>query len=94
MSVGDAGGLVSVASGEGIYPGMLSGKLAAQGIGDALEAADQTKLGEYEERARRQIAPRLRADPATLMALMPLAFDDPRITERLARYFLFGEGLL
>jgi len=94
LSVGDAGGFVSAASGEGIYPGMLSGKLAAQVIGDALETADQTKLGEYEERARRRIAPGLRADPATLMALMPLAFDDARITERLARYFLFGEGLL
>jgi len=94
LAVGDAGGFVSAATGEGIFPGMLSGKLAAEVIAGALSRGDRGELGQYEKRARDQIGPRLTSDSATLTTLLPMMFDNHRIAERCARYFLFGEPLL
>lgn len=94
LAVGDAGGFVSAATGEGIFPGMLSGKLAAEVIDHVLSNSAPGGLGQFEKRARQDIGPRLAADNATLAALLPLMFDNRKIAERCARYFLFGEPLL
>jgi len=94
LAVGDAGGFVSAATGEGIFPGMLSGKLAADVIAGALSRGDLGELGQYEKRARDEIGPQLASDSATLAALLPMVFDNRNVAERCARYFLFGERLL
>ena len=94
LAVGDAGGFVSAATGEGICPAMLSGELAADVIADALPNAREDALAAYQTRARSEIAPRLAGDNASLAALLPLVFTNRQVAERCARYFLFGDSLL
>ncbi|MFH0963580.1 MAG: NAD(P)/FAD-dependent oxidoreductase [Planctomycetota bacterium] len=94
VAVGDAGGFVRDANGEGIYPGMLSGRLAADVIAEALGSGDVRGLDAFAERSRGEIGPRLRSENATALTLMPVVFQDARVAARMARYFLFGEPLL
>jgi len=69
LLVGDAAGLASAASGEGILPAIVSGQLAAGAI---LEAGDADRLGRaYERRLAEHLGPpaRPRPRPRSLAAI-------------------------
>jgi flavin-dependent dehydrogenase len=63
LAVGDAAGLVKATTGGGIYFGLLSGRIAADVLGDALreDRLTATRLREYERRWRARLWPEIRA---------------------------------
>ena len=63
VAVGDAAGLVKATTGGGIYFGLLSGKIAAEVLGDALreDRLTASRLREYERRWRARLWPEMRA---------------------------------
>ncbi len=90
--VGDAGGFVSAATGEGIYPAMLSARVAAECIDDALRAPrPQDALTEFKFAWRRRFAAYIQRPDANLAFLVPLIYDNPELCNRFARMYLFGE---
>ncbi|MFO8015154.1 MAG: NAD(P)/FAD-dependent oxidoreductase [Phycisphaerae bacterium] len=99
--VGDAGGFVSAATGEGIYPGIRSAVLAAECILAALEAGDgkragstcQDELLRFRGRWRREMAGHLQMPNVNVTFLLPLIYTNQEICDRFARAFLFGENL-
>jgi geranylgeranyl reductase family protein len=66
LAVGDAAGLVKATTGGGIYFGLLSGRIAAEVLADALRQDDLsgTRLREYERRWRARLWPEIRAGMA------------------------------
>lgn len=62
IAVGDAAGMVKPTTGGGIYYGVLSGRLAAEVLGDGLrkDALDQRDLQPYEARWRTRLGPEIR----------------------------------
>lgn len=62
VAVGDAAGLVKPTTGGGIYYGVLSGRLAAQTLDEALRLnrLDEVGLRSYEERWRARLGPEIR----------------------------------
>ncbi len=93
LLIGDAGGFVSSASGEGIYPAMLSARTAAGCIDDALAGGrGQDALLEFKIVWRRDFAEYIQMPNANLALLLPLIYDNPELCNRLARCFLFGEN--
>jgi flavin-dependent dehydrogenase len=63
VAVGDAAGLVKPTTGGGIYYGLLTGRLAAEVLGDAVRRDDfgRRALKEYERRWRARLGPEIRA---------------------------------
>jgi digeranylgeranylglycerophospholipid reductase len=63
LAVGDAAGLVKATTGGGIYFGLLSGRIAAQVLGTALDddRLSATRLREYERQWRARLWPEIRA---------------------------------
>ena len=63
VAVGDAAGLVKPTTGGGIYYGLLTGHLAAEVLGDALQSdrLQGRSLKEYERRWRARLGPEIRA---------------------------------
>ncbi len=63
LAVGDAAGLVKPTTGGGIYYGLLTGRLAADVLSDALRSdrLDDRSLKEYERRWRTQLGAEIRA---------------------------------
>jgi geranylgeranyl reductase family protein len=63
LAVGDAAGLVKPTTGGGIYYGMLSGRLAAETLDEALalNALGARRLRLYETRWRERLGPEIRA---------------------------------
>mgnify|MGYP006293570895 CR=1 FL=1 len=99
--VGDAGGFVAAATGEGIYPGIRSAVLAAECVLAALEAGDgrregstcQDELLKFRGRWRREMAKHLQMPNVNVTFLLPLIYTNQEICDRFARAFLFGENL-
>ena len=99
--VGDAGGFVSAATGEGIYPGIRSAALAADCILAALEADTgrldgstcQDELLRFRACWRREMAGHLQMPNVNVTFLLPLIYTNQEICDRFARAFLFGENL-
>ena len=62
LAVGDAAGLVKPTTGGGIYYSLISGRLAADVLGPALESDDlrECRLREYEERWRARLGSEIR----------------------------------
>jgi digeranylgeranylglycerophospholipid reductase len=62
VAVGDAAGLVKPTTGGGIYYGLLSGSIAAEVLGDALQRdrLDKSALRRYETRWRRRLGQEIR----------------------------------
>lgn len=77
LAVGDAAGLVKATTGGGIYFGLLSGRIAADVLAEALHQDDLSgaRLREYERRWRARLWPEIRAG----MAFRAMA---SRITDR------------
>jgi geranylgeranyl reductase family protein len=94
LLVGDAGGFVGAASGEGIYPGMRSGQLAAQAIAEGCVHGREAEVAvRYQAAFRRELAKYLEMPAVELSLVMDLLFRDQRVANKLARAFLFGEPL-
>jgi len=99
--VGDAGGFASAATGEGIYPAILSARIAADCILAGLEAdagrrpgtTCQDELLKFRTRWRRRMASHLQMPNVNTTFLLPLIYTNQEICDRFARAFLFGENL-
>jgi len=99
--IGDAGGFASAASGEGIYPAIVSADVASECILKALAAEGgktegttcQDELLRFRTRWRRRMAPHLQMPNVNVTFLLPLIFTNQEICDRFARAFLFGENL-
>jgi len=94
LLVGDAGGFVAAATGEGIYPGMQTGRLAAQAIVEGLSQGKHAEVAEtYRTLVRRELTAHLEMPAVDLSLMMDLLFKDQRLADKLARAFLFGEPI-
>jgi menaquinone-9 beta-reductase len=93
LLIGDAGGFVSAFSHEGIYPALRSGELAAQTVARALKAPVlQDELASFSATWRADLADYLRMPNTDLGLLMPMVFNNPQMSRRMARAFLLGQG--
>jgi 2-polyprenyl-6-methoxyphenol hydroxylase-like FAD-dependent oxidoreductase len=95
--IGDAGGFVSGRTGEGIYPGMLSGAIAAEVIRRALDRRS-SDLSEFNRRWRRPLSDYLRALPGgerseSTNSRLELIFSSRQAAAVAGRMFLYGETL-
>ncbi|HUU91316.1 MAG TPA: geranylgeranyl reductase family protein [Phycisphaerae bacterium] len=99
--IGDAGGFAAAASGEGIYPAIVSAEVASDCILKALAAEGgktegttcQDELLKFRTRWRRRMAPHLQMPNVNITFLLPLIFTNQEICDRFAKAFLFGENL-
>lgn len=93
LLVGNAGGFVTSFSGEGIYPAMKSGWIAAE---IALRAAKahlpQDELGAFAQAWRAELGEYMRPPNTDLALLLPLVFSNAQMSKRVAKAFLLGEG--
>ena len=92
--VGDAGGFCSALSGEGLYPALLSARLAVEVAAEALDSKQpQDKLTEYNSRWRQDLVEYLRLPNVDLRFLMPLVFSNERMAGKFAAAFLTGQNI-
>ncbi len=90
--VGDAGGFVASASGEGIFPGIVSARIAAEVVLNALGASDPApELAKFDAAWRARLEKYLSMPNVNLQMMLPMIFSDKRVTAKFARAFLFGE---
>jgi len=95
---GDAGGFVSAASNEGIYPGMWSAQLAAEVAETALQAAKngrptQDELMRFDSLWRIQMADYLRSPHTDIQFILPLIFSNQPMADRMGAAFFSGENI-
>jgi len=92
LLIGDAGGFVGAFSNEGLYPAMRSGCIAVDTALQALRAAVvQDELATFGPAWRRELAEYLRMPNTDLSLLVPLVFQNPEMSRRIARAFLLGQ---
>jgi flavin-dependent dehydrogenase len=92
LQIGETGGFVAAFSGERIYPCMRSGWMAAEVADRALKAPVlQDELHSFSSAWRGDLADYLRMPNTDLALLMPLVFNNPQMSARLARAFLLGQ---
>ncbi len=93
LLIGDAGGFVTSFSHEGIYPALRSGELAAETVAAALRAPVlQDELASFSTLWRSELAGYLRMPNTDLGLLMPMVFNNPQMSRRVARAFLLGQA--
>ncbi len=93
LLAGDAGGFVSTFSGDGLYPALRSGMLAAETAADALgSSVMQDELAQYSARWRAALAEYLRMPNTDLGLLLPMVFGNAQIARRVARAFVLGQS--
>ncbi len=94
LVVGDAGGFVSAASNEGIYPAMWSAKIAAEVIHNALDSKYvQDELMQFNTMWRMAMADHLRSPHTDVRFLLPLIFSNQPMADRMGAAFFFGENI-
>ena len=94
LLIGDAGGFVSAASNEGIYPAMWSAQLAAQAVDAALQSPySQDALMNFDSLWRMQMADHLRSPHTDIRFLLPLIFSNQPMADRMGAAFFFGENI-
>lgn len=99
--IGDAGGFASAASGEGIYPAIVSAEVAAACIlsalaadrGDTKGSTCQDELLVFRTRWRQRMAAHLQMPNVNVTFLLPLIYTNQEIADRFGRAFLFGDNL-
>jgi len=92
LLAGDAGGFAAAASGEGIFPGMVSGRLAGRAVAEGCAQGREGEVAdEYQASVRAELAGYLKMPSVELSLIMDLLFRDQRVADKLARAFLFGE---
>jgi geranylgeranyl reductase family protein len=95
--IGDAGGFVSGSTGEGIYPGMVSGAIAADVVHDALTIGS-SDVSAFNQRWREELGSYLRSLPggeqkSSTVSRIDLIFRSKLVTAVAGRIFLYGEPL-
>ncbi len=95
--VGDAGGFVSGSTGEGIYPGMVSGAIAADVVHDALRRGS-SDVSSFNARWRVELGSYLRSLPGgeqktSTVSRIDLIFRSRLVSAVAGRIFLYGEPL-
>jgi len=94
LVVGDAGGFVSAASNEGIYPAMWSAKIAAEVIDKALDSTYvQDELMQFNTMWRIAMADHLRSPHTDVRFLLPLIFSNQPMADRMGAAFFFGQNI-
>ncbi len=94
LVVGDAGGFVSAASNEGIYPAMWSAKIAAEVIHNSLDSTYvQDELMQFNSMWRMAMADHLRSPHTDVRFLLPLIFSNQPMADRMGAAFFFGENI-
>ncbi len=94
LIVGDAGGFVSATSGEGIYPGMWSAKIAADVAHEAIGApSPQDVLMEFNTRWRTEMAEYLRPPNTETQYILPLIFSNQPMADRMGAAFFAGQNI-
>lgn len=98
LVVGDAGGFVSAASNEGLYPAMWSAQLAAEVAAEALESAKkgepaQDHLMRFDSLWRMKMADYLRTPHTDIQFILPLIFSNQPMADRMAAAFFSGENI-
>jgi flavin-dependent dehydrogenase len=92
MLIGDAGGFVATFSGEGVYPALRSGAIAAEVACKAIKSRwVQDELAGFGDAWRSQLADYLRMPNTDLSLLMPLVFSNAQMSTRVAKAFLLGQ---
>lgn len=93
LLAGEAGGFVASFSHDRLFPGLRSGWLAAEAAVRAIEAPVlQDELVTFSSTWRAELADYMRMPNTDLSLLMPLVFNNPQMSARVARAFLLGEG--
>jgi geranylgeranyl reductase family protein len=95
--VGDAAGFVSGSTGEGIYPGMVSGAIAAEVVHDALDRGS-ADVSAFNDRWRTELGGYLRSLPGgdekqSTVSRIDLIFRSRLVSAVAGRIFLYGEPL-
>lgn len=94
LTIGDAGGFTSDASGEGIYPALWSAKIAADCILHAAAGPlPQDRLREFSTTWRTTMAEYLRPPNTDAHFLLPLIFNNKQMAQRMAAAFWRGENI-
>ncbi len=94
LVIGDAGGFVAAASGEGIYPAMWSARIACNVLLKALDASSpQDALMEFDTAWRMQMADYLRAPNTDTQYILPLIFTNQPMADRMGAAFFAGENI-
>ena len=97
MLVGDAAGFVSGSTGEGIYPGMVSGAIAADVVHEAF-ATGSSDISAFNQRWRGELGVFLRSLPGgeqkqSTVSRIDLIFKSRLVCAIAGRIFLYGEPL-
>jgi hypothetical protein len=95
--IGDAAGFVSGSTGEGIYPGMVSGAIAAEVVHDALNRGS-SDVSAFNDRWRTELGGYLRSLPGgeekkSTVSRIDLIFRSRLVSAVAGRIFLYGEPL-
>jgi flavin-dependent dehydrogenase len=95
--IGDAAGFVSGSTGEGIYPGMVSGAIVADILHEAFEKGS-SDISSFNERWRGELGTFLRSLPGgekkkSTVSRIDLIFKSRLISAIAGRIFLYGEPL-
>jgi len=95
LLVGDAGGFSSGNTGEGIYPGMLSARCAAEAVAAAIKGGDVMRAaGVYKAEAEKAALPYIRGISGTsVLMITNMMYAAPKLAEKVAKAYLFGEPL-
>lgn len=92
LLIGNAGGFVAAFSGEGVYPAMKSGWVAAECAVRATAAKlPQDELAGFAQAWRGAFGDYLRPPNTDLAMLLPLVFSNAQMSKRVARAFLLGQ---
>lgn len=94
LVIGDAGGFVSAASNEGIFPAMWSADIAADVADRALHSVhSQDELMTFNSTWRMAMADYLRSPHTDIQFLLPLIFTNQPMADRMAAAFFKGENI-
>jgi len=94
LLVGEAGGFISAANNEGLYPAMWSAKLAAETAEEALRSKySQDALMSFDAKWRMQMADYLRSPHTDIRFLLPLIFSNQPMADRMGAAFLLGSNM-
>lgn len=94
LLIGDAGGFISAASNEGIYPAMWSARLAARAANAALKSTySQDELMTFDSLWRMEMADHLRSPHTDIRFLLPLIFSNQPMADRMGAAFFCGDNI-
>ncbi len=94
LVIGDAGGFISAASHEGIYPAMWSAQIAAEVAATALTSThSQDELMAFDSAWRIRMAEYLRPPHTDIQFLLPLIFSNQPMADRMGAAFFHGENI-